>query len=171
MSACQTDAPVSCPGLSSYEIVQFEPSLYIYKEALGPFMKTAPKVWGELHTILGDGARIGDKKKVMAGLSKCDETKEGDDKFVYQAGLFLKSQLNEPVDGLETREVPGGKFAKFLLTGSYENLPKAYPAATSQVIADGHSLRNDTFFMELYLNTYGTVPNEELLTEIYVPLQ
>lgn len=133
-------------------------------------MKTAPKVWGDVHAILGNCNYVGEKKKAMAGLSMFDETKEGDEKYVYRAGLFLNSALDNEIEGLETREVPGGKFAKFLLTGSYEKLPQAYPSATSQVTSAGLTLRNDAFFMEIYLNTYGTVPDEELLTEIYVPV-
>lgn len=171
MSACQADAPVSMPSLSPYEIVEFEPTLYLYKEARGPFMKTAPKTWGEVHGILGNAEYLREKKKVMAGLSMFDETKEGDEKPVYQAGLFLHSRPDNEIEGMEVREVPAGKFAKFLLTGPYEQLAQAYPVATSRVTADGLSLRNNVFFMELYLNTYGTVPDAELLTEIYVPLQ
>jgi len=164
-------APKTMSSLSGFSLVDVEATPFLYLEARGPFQVHAPKCWHALHGILGEGEAVGDKKKIMAGLSWFDVSKEGDDRFVYQAGLFLKEKLDKEIEGLSTREVSGGRFAKFVLKGNYSQLQEAYPCATNQVVSAGHELREDTMYMEQYLNTYGSVPEEELLTEIYIPVE
>ena len=62
-------------------------------------------------------------------LSRIDETKTGDAAYVYQAGVLLKAKPAGVPDGLRSRQLKTGKYARFLLMGSYSQLSAAYPAA------------------------------------------
>jgi len=59
----------------------------------------------------------------MAGLSKVDESKTGDEKYTHQAGIILNDGVGTNFPGLLYREIPGGKFARFRLSGAYAQLP------------------------------------------------
>ncbi len=134
-------------------------------------METAPGAWGELHSLLREEDR--ELKRQMAGLSFIDETKTGDEQFIYQAGLFLTrlpADLTQLPAGLKLRQVTGGKFMKFVLKGSYYQLGDAYPLAFSKLHEAGETQRSD-FSMEIYINTPAETEEEaDLLTEIYLPI-
>lgn len=151
------------------EIIQSPPRQYLYLEKIGPFMVQAPKAWNEFSEIVEPH-----KKELslsgMAGLSKIDENKQGDDRFVYQAGVFIDAAPANIPKGLRLRTSQGGKYARFMLTGSYHQLPQAYPKIFSVLEKDGISLRDD-FCAEIYLNTPQDTPEEKLKTEILVPVQ
>lgn len=161
----------SAVNLSDGEVVDFPLSDYLFIEKIGPFMNTAREAWMELHQLLDNQQISKDKIKHMSGLSFIDETKEGDDKYTYRAGLILNStELTFP-EQLKLGQIAPGKFLKFTLTGGYHQLPEAYPLAFTKLNENNHQQRNDQFAMEIYLNTpAGDTPEEDLKTEIYLPI-
>jgi len=106
----------------------------------------------------------------MSGLSKTDESKNGDDRFIYQAGVFLWETPAKVPQGLSLRTTHGGKFARFMLTGSYQQLPEAYPQIFS-ILEDRKISLSDEFCAEVYLNTPENAAEADLKTEILVPVQ
>ena len=105
----------------------------------------------------------------MAGLSRIDRSKTGDDAFIYQAGILLEAKPAEIPQGLQSRKLASGKYARFLLTGSYAQLPAAYPKAFS-ILEDAKLAIRDDFCMERYLNTPQDTPEDRLETEILIPI-
>ena len=154
--------------LSNYEILDFPASNFAYLEAIGPFLVTAPTTWRSFYPI---SQEVVPKEaiKYMAGLSLIDESKSGDEKYIYQAGLFLNEGAGTEFPGLRFREIPSGKFARFHLYGTYSQLPHAYPLAISRLMENGIELRKE-FSMEIYLNTPGNAKEEDLVTDIYLPI-
>ena len=64
----------------------------------------------------------------------------------------------------------GGKYARFVLTGSYSNLG----AASGRVFERVKELdlkRRDDFCIESYVNDPKTTPESELVTEILIPIE
>ncbi len=151
------------------EIINFESRAYMYLQKFGPFMKTAPGAWQEFWGICGQllGMLSIDK---MAGLSRIDESKTDDSKFIYQAGVFLKSKPNNVPSKVLIRDTKAGKYAKFLLTGSYQQLAQAYPEAYEIIKRKNLKLR-DEFCAEIYLNTPQDTAEADLKTEILIPIQ
>lgn len=151
------------------EVIQKQPQLFLYLEKIGPFMVQAPKAWQEFHEIskpvMSALATTG-----MCGLSKIDESRQDDTRYVYQAGVFLEHAPAKNPDGLSLRTTPAGKYARFVLTGGYHQLPQAYPQIFSILEEDGISLR-DEFCAEIYLNTPQDTAEENLKTEILIPVQ
>lgn len=150
------------------EIVTLEKAPFVYVEKIGPFMVQAPLAWQEFWSIAGSEF---EKKSIVAmmGLSRIDEAKKGDEAFVYQAGISVKSLPSRLSHGLLKRELPGGKFARFLLTGSYTQLADAYPRAFSILEEMKLGLR-DEFCAECYLNSPIDTSEDDLKTEILIPV-
>lgn len=151
------------------QVIDFPDTPFVYLEKIGPFMKTAPQAWPEFANLARDTV---DKKLVahMAGLSYIDHNKVGDDAFVYQAGYMVKDKPDHFPPELKYREIPGGKYARFVLTGPYAQLPHAYPAAFEYLAAAKLEPR-DAFCMERYLNTPDMVAEKDLKTEILLPVK
>eukprot|EP00735_Rhodelphis_limneticus_P006697 TRINITY_DN19129_c0_g1::TRINITY_DN19129_c0_g1_i1::g.13907::m.13907 TRINITY_DN19129_c0_g1::TRINITY_DN19129_c0_g1_i1::g.13907 ORF type:complete len:162 (+),score=27.20,GyrI-like/PF06445.10/3.5e-20,Cass2/PF14526.1/1.9e-11 TRINITY_DN19129_c0_g1_i1:80-565(+) len=151
------------------EIITSVPALFLYLEKIGPFSKNAPQAWGEFWLPEAGGKIPRDQITGMLALSRIDCTKEGDDKFTYQAGIYVKSQPESLPANLQIRELPAGKYARFLLKGPYEQLAYAYPAAFAIMEKKDMKLRED-FCMERYLNDPETTPQDQLETEILIPI-
>jgi AraC family transcriptional regulator len=149
-------------------IVNHEAQDFIYLEKKGPFIKMAPVAWQEFwaYTLNKVDFKLLNR---MVGLSFVDPKLSGDDAYTYQAGLFLKSKPAALPEGLSYRKFAGGRFAKFLLTGSYTQFSSAYPQIFSLLQSENRNLRND-FCIEAYLNTPNDTKEEDLLTEILVPI-
>lgn len=150
------------------ELVTRHPQILLYLEKQGPFMKSAPAAWREFWQIAGgkiDRAMM----TGMVGLSRIDETKTGDEIYTYQAGITLKEKPAEVPGGLAVREIPTGRYARFVLTGSYSQLPEAYPLAFTLLAQTPVKLRPD-FCIEGYLNSPDTTPEDQLQTEILIPV-
>ncbi len=62
----------------------------------------------------------------------------------------------------------GGKYSRFVLTGSYSNLPEASGRVWS-IVADKQVPLRDDFAIENYMNDPRTTPEDKLMTEILVP--
>jgi DNA gyrase inhibitor GyrI len=166
-------------NLSRGEVIDFPESDCLYLEKHGPFMETAPQVWPELHQILSTSQLKKAFMKSMVGLSHVDPHLGDDDekKYTYQAGVILApssiaSLVHDTIPSeLKSRKIAAGKFLKFLLTGPYSQLGEAYPLAISILHENGYEGRDEEFCMEIYLNTPDDTAEENLQTEIYLPIR
>ena len=149
------------------EIVERPAYDLIYVQTVGPFEKLAPGAWESFwsHASALDRSTI----RAMLGLSFIDPEKEGDDRFVYQAGVAVSAVPTSLPNPLKSRTVAAGKFARFLLTGSYAQLGQAYPLAFQAIQENGLCIRTE-FCAESYLNDPSVTPEAELLTEILIPV-
>lgn len=149
-------------------MITSEPAHLLYLEKRGKFMEQAPKAWQEFWGIAG-GKLDMTQMESMTGLSWVDPSKTGDDAMVYQAGVMLKSKPATVLPGLAYREVAAGKYAEFILTGSYQQLAQAYPAAFAILESSKQAVRND-FCIEKYLNNPMIAAEADLKTAILIPV-
>ncbi|MCC8199110.1 MAG: GyrI-like domain-containing protein [Tannerellaceae bacterium] len=70
--------------------------------------------------------------------------------------------------GIQT--IPGGLYAVFLHKGPYKELDTLYCNIYRNWITESNYHLRDTCFFEKYLNSLDVVPGEELLTEVYIPI-
>jgi effector-binding domain-containing protein len=61
----------------------------------------------------------------------------------------------------------GGKYSRFVLTGSYSNLPQA-SGRVFEIVAEKQIQLRDDYCIENYANDPRTTPEEKLITEILV---
>ena len=150
------------------EKITFSAPAFLYLEKTGPFMTQAPLAWSEFHTL---AASLFGGKSVIggAGASRLQTVAGGNLLPVYQAGLLLREPPSTVPDGLIVRTLPDAVFARFLLKGSYSQLPAAYPEAFRTIAERGWQLRDD-FCFERYLNDVMKTPEADLETEILLPV-
>jgi|SRR5271157_3166301 len=142
------------------EIVTWPETHYVYLERIGPFMKTAPQAWQELHQL---EPAISARNQITGAMALYKMEPN-----TYRAGYSLAVPPADLPEGLEYTKLPGGKYARFVLTGSYSNLPQASGRVWEIVSKTDIPVRFD-FAIENYANDPKTTPEEELITEILVP--
>jgi DNA gyrase inhibitor GyrI len=142
------------------EIVNWPETHYVFIKKIGPFMKNAPQAWQELHSVV---PAIGAKNQITGYFSLY---KMGPD--VYRAGVSVAAPPVELPEGLEYERFAGGKYSRFVLTGSYSQLPEASGRVWQLANEKKIPLRDD-FAVENYVNDPRTTPEEQLITEILIP--
>lgn len=87
---------------------------------------------------------------------------------IYRAGVSLAAEPKNLPEGMEYTLFEGGKYSRFVLTGSYANLPEASGRVCEIVSEMKMPLRED-YWIENYANDPRTTPEEQLVTEILIP--
>ena len=99
------------------EIVTWPETHYVFVEKTGPFQNTAPQAWQEVHPL---AAAISEDNKITGYMSLYKAGPK-----IYRAGLALAAEPRNLPASLQYEKFKGGKYSKFVLTGSYANLPEA----------------------------------------------
>ncbi len=73
--------------------------------------------------------------------------------------------------GVQEIPVPGGRYAVGVHRGSYAGLAQAWLAVMAAIDAAGLDADWSRPSFEIYATDPGTVPEDQLLTELYVPLR
>lgn len=77
----------------------------------------------------------------------------------------------EPKGEIGAKQIPAGRYVIFCYKGSYDNLQAVYDTIFGKCIPEiGCALRNEAC-TERYINNPATTPPEELLTQIYIPIE
>lgn len=145
----------------SAQLTHWEPTHYVFVEKIGPFQDTAQKAWGLLHQSLPALAS-------QVQLSGYFSLYKIEPQQVYRAGVAVSEKPANLPKGLEYTKFEGGKYSKFVLTGSYSNLPEACSRVFSIVAETGISV-SDNFYIENYLNDPKITAEDDLITEILIP--
>jgi DNA gyrase inhibitor GyrI len=87
---------------------------------------------------------------------------------VYRAGLALSEPPHQLPQGMEYSYFKGGKYSKFVLTGSYKDLPEAC-GRVFEIVETDKILTRDDFCLENYITDPGKTPEDENITEILIP--
>ncbi len=75
----------------------------------------------------------------------------------------------EDSDEIKGYELPGGKMAKIVHKGPHQDCGPTYEMLFAWLEENGKKIVGPT--REVYLNDPNEVPQEELLTEIYAPIE
>lgn len=94
------------------------------------------------------------------------------DQLRYRACFVITDGDPLPSDeNVHQGHMAGGKMAVFRCVGPYETLPRHWQSVMEDWMpASGLRYRNGMPF-EAYVNMPGEVPDEELITEIYMPVE
>jgi AraC family transcriptional regulator len=136
----------------------FAPVHYLFVEKVGPFLQTAMGAWQELRS----------KAPNPSGKTGAMALYRFTPAMTYRAGWLLSEKPNEIPPGLQYEKFEGGKYEKFTHVGSYSHLPQVsgtvWETAKSLPMRDGWAI-------EKYANDPSTTPEDQLVTEIYVPVK
>ena len=152
---------------------EFEPvsrplTHYVFLEKHGPFAEVAPPLWNDLLPLLGklDQQQV----REYLGLSGIDKNRSGEDTMIYQAGVALAQEPNKLPDGLRHRAIKAGHYARFLLIGPYSHIWMAFDRIFKTLSEKRVTLRAE-FCIENYLNDPRVTPEEQLQTQLLVPIE
>jgi effector-binding domain-containing protein len=144
---------------------------YLYLEKNGPFDQSAGEAWREFHKVHST-MQLKMQPNHMQAYSIMDESKQGDDKYTYQAGLTFDKKVDNVPPELKIRPVKAGKtYASFTYKGPYDGLKQAYPAALAALPKNGLKLQKNELIMERYLNTPQDTKPEDLMTVLLFPVE
>jgi DNA gyrase inhibitor GyrI len=142
------------------ENVSWPETHYVFVEKIGPFQNTARQAWEEFVKLI---PAISEQKQVknMMSLYKVGPK-------VYRAGAALAAAPQQLPPGLRYEKFQGGKYAKFVLGGSYLQLPQA-SGRVFEIVAEKKIQLREDYCIENYTNDPRTTPEDKLVTEILVP--
>ncbi len=145
-----------------------EPMRVAFMRHVGPYNQVG-ETWGKLCTWAGPRGLFGPQTQ-MLGLCHDDPAVTPTDKLRYDACLTV----GEGVDGegdVGVQEIAGGDYAVAVHRGPYEKLGEVYTGLCGQWLpASGRELRSAPAF-EIYVNSPQDTAPEDLVTEIYMPLE
>ena len=142
------------------EVVTWPETHYVFVEKVGPFQNTAPQAWQEVHPLV---PRISEHNKVAGYMSLYKTVPK-----IYRAGVAVAAEPKNLPENVRYEKFKGGKYSKFVLTGSYANLPEASGRVFEIVAAKKIQMRDD-YCIENYTNDPRTTPEDQLVTEILIP--
>jgi effector-binding domain-containing protein len=142
------------------ETVTWPETHYVFVEKIGPFPTNAPQAWQSFHQSV---AAIAEHNRIIGYMSLYKIGPK-----IYRAGVSLAAAPAKLPQDLGYMKFAGGKYTRFVLTGSYTNLGHATGRVMEMIAQTKLPLRDD-FFIENYLNDPRTTPEEQLITEILVP--
>jgi effector-binding domain-containing protein len=143
------------------ENVTWPETHYVFLEKIGPFETTAQSVWTELHKL---SPAVSEHNKITGYMSLYKMGPK-----IYRAGVSVAEEPKDLPEGMRYEKFHGGKYGRFVLTGPYSNLPEASGRVFEIVKAKKIQLRDD-FCIENYANDPRTTPEDQLVTQILVPL-
>lgn len=76
-----------------------------------------------------------------------------------------------PKGNIGFKQLPAGRYAIFLYKGSYEHLQSVYDTIYGKYIPEMECTFRDEASAERYLNHPADTAPDELLTEIYIPIE
>ena len=142
------------------ETVTFPASHYVFIERVGNIPANAPQAWHAAEKF----AAVLSQQNQITGAAALYKPKEG----IYRAGFLLAAApVNLPAE-LRYEKINGGRYARFTLTGPFDQLPEANGRAGIIVQEKKIALRDD-FFIEHYLTDPRSTPAEQNVTAILFP--
>jgi len=149
------------------EIRNLEPHKVLFVRKLGDYNRSGKLAWTELMAFAGARNLIKPDTK-MIGICHDDPTTTPKEKLRYDACITIDKDI-EVAGAAGIQTIAGGNYAVFLHKGPFEKLVNTYNHIFDEWLpSSGATLRTVPIF-EQYLNLAHENP-EELLTEIYIPI-
>jgi len=142
------------------ETVNWPETHYVFIEKIGPFQGTAPKAWQEVHPLV---PAISEHNKSTGYMSLYKVGPK-----IYRAGVSVAAEPKNLPANASYEKFRGGKYSRFVLTGSYANLPEA-SGRVFEIVAERKIQMRDDYCIENYANDPRTTPEDQLITEILIP--
>lgn len=150
------------------EIVDVGPKRLACVRNVGPYQQAA-KAWDSLMAWAGPAGMLRPETEYL-GFSHDDPNVTPADELRYDACITVPEGA-EGEGNVQIREFAGGEYARYLHKGPYDGLMEVYVNLYTRWLPEsGRESRQEPPF-EKCLNDPNTTPPEELLTEVYIPLQ
>lgn len=134
------------------------------ENAGGKFDEIAPPIWEKFLGFL-EGTSLDLSQSEFLGISFVDQ----DEKHFYKAAITVENK-DVMIAPLKQEFLEKSKYAKFILKGSYDGVWPAFDMAYKTLDKMGLELA-DLPCLENYINDPRETPENELLTEILIPIK
>jgi len=135
---------------------------------VGPYQDCAP-AWDTLCCTLGPEGLLGGNAK-MIGVSHDDPDVIAPTDLRYDACITVPSDFTG-INDVAVKTIAGGRYAMTTHIGSYENLGTTYRQIFGQWLSQSNYESADKSCFEIYLNDPESTAPEDLVTDIYIPLE
>lgn len=150
------------------KIVNIDPIDVLYVRKTGDYMNSADEAWKTMVTFVREH-ELFEKAVARYGISHDNPKVIEEHNLRYDACLELSDSVN-PKGEVAKKQISGGKYALFVHKGPYEFLGETFRNIGDWIVESGIVLRDEPSFQK-YLDLDPTVIKEEdLQTEIYVPI-
>jgi predicted transcriptional regulator YdeE len=153
--------PVTINLTTEAESIDFPATHYVFVERIGNIPANAPHAW---EAALKFEASLSEHNQI-AGMASLYKPTKG----IYRAGFLLAAPPVDLPTGLTYEQFAGGKYARFVLTGHYNQLPEANTRAYGIAAEKKIALRDTDFSIEQYLTDPRTTPADQNVTAILLP--
>lgn len=155
---------------ATYEvkILNLEPKRVIGLRHVGPYEDVGP-TFTKLFEWAGSKGLMGPETKVL-GVSHDDPNVTESSKIRFDACITIAKDVQAD-DSFVKQTLEGGKYAVLTHKGPYTELAPTYDWLFSVWLGDSKESLRDLPPFEIYLGDPETTPPQELLTEIYLPLE
>jgi AraC family transcriptional regulator len=145
-----------------------EPMRVAFVRHIGPYNECG-KAWEKIMTYMGAKGWLGPGCK-MLGVCYDDPEVTPANKIRYDACVTVEKDF-QPEGDIGVQTLTGGEFAMTTHHGSYDKLGETYAKLHGQWMPrSGRTFRSAPCY-EVYLNDPESTEPEELLTDIYAPLE
>lgn len=168
---CQQPEPVAMK-ISAPEIRMINDMRCIYIRIVDVYgsPKSYNRAWGKLYGFAQRNNMINNNTEYI-GISFDDPTITSPNRCRFYACITTGGKPIKSQGEIGVQTIEGGQFAVFTLKGSYNGLMEMYHAIYLQWLpSSNYKLRNSMSF-EKYLNSPENVNTDNLLTEIYIPVE
>ena len=151
------------------EVITRPETHFLYLEKEGHIRDIAMPAWTEMFPLI-EGKFESTEIKEYLGMTQLLEESPDKEAVAYDAGIALSTKPKSIPKGMLDREVPAGKYARFVLTGPYKEINSAF-GEVFKILESSHFKIRSAECVENYLNDPSHTPEPELKTEILVPIQ
>jgi AraC family transcriptional regulator len=155
-------------GSMKVKIITLEPTMVVFVRHTGPYPECGI-AWDKLMTWAGPRGFLGPGARFL-GVCHDDPEVTPPEKVRFDACITVEEDIRG--DGeIGTQMIAGGDYAMTTHIGPYDKLGQTYAALYGHWLPrSGYDLRSSPGFEE-YLNDPGGTAPEDLITDIYIPLQ
>ncbi len=153
------------------KIIELMPKNLVYIRIIAKYGSTLDykTAWNKLIAFAKDKNLI-NKNSEYIGLSFDDPNITEEDRCRFYACISTEKKV-KPEGEFGIYTIAGGKFALFVHKGAYSGLNDLYQTIYSDWLPDNYDkIRNSNTF-EKYINSPNEVKEEDLVTEVYIPMK
>lgn len=150
------------------KIIKIEPIEVLYVRKTGNYINSADEAWKTMVAFVSENGLF-EKAVARYGISHDNPNVIEEHNLRYDACLELNDSIN-PKCEVSKKQIAGGKYALFMHKGSYALIGETFRNIGDWIVKSGVSLRDEPSFQK-YLNLDPTgIKEEDLQTELYVPI-
>lgn len=141
----------------------------VFARGVGPYQLVAQQAWQRLCAWAGPRGLFG-PTTLCLGICHDDPEVTPPDKIRYDAAMTISRPVT-PEGDIGVQEIPAGKYAVATHHGPYEKLGETWGQLCGQWLPrSGRRLRSAPSF-EIYRNDPNTTPPQDLVTDLYAPIE